>query len=54
MLSPTFAADAFSVSRARCAYFTVVITVLWPSSRAISGSPSPSASACEAKLCRQS
>ena len=50
MLSPTLAADARSVSRARWAYLTVVITVLWPSSREIADRLSPTASACEAKL----
>ena len=42
------------VSCARCAYFTVVITVLWPSSREIADRLSPIASAWEAKLWRQS
>ena len=54
MLSPTLAADARSVSRARWAYLTVVITVLWPSSREIADRLSPSASALDAYEWRQS
>ncbi len=48
MLPPIFAADAFSVSRARCAWHAVVVTLRWPRSALIMDSPSPSARAREA------
>ena len=48
MLSPVRAAAAFSASRTRWAYFTVVPTRAWPSSRPITDRLSPSASAREA------
>ena len=48
MLSPVRAAAAFSASRTRCAYFAVVSTLEWPSSRPMTVKPSPSASAREA------
>jgi len=54
MLSATRAAASCMESRARCAYFAVVSTCAWPSSRPIAGRLSPSASAREAKLWRQS
>ena len=50
MLVATRAAEALTESRARCAYRAVVWIWLWPSSFAITGRLSPSASALEAKL----
>ena len=54
MLAATRAAAALTESRARCAYRAVVRIWLCPSSLAITGRLSPSASALDAKLCRQS
>lgn len=54
MLSATRVAASRMESRARCAYRAVVSTWAWPSNLPITGRLSPSASAREAKLCRQS
>ena len=54
MLSPVRAAAVFSASRTRWAYFAVVPTRTWPSSRPIAGRASPRAKAREAKECRRS
>ena len=54
MLSPTRAAEAFSISRARCAYRAVVPMVEWPSSCPIMLRLSPSAKAREAYECLRS
>ena len=48
MLAATRAAEAFSVSLARCAYRAVVSMLVWPSNRPISDRLSPSARAREA------
>jgi len=50
MLTAMRSADSLTESRARCAYRAVVSTLRCPSSRPMIGSPSPSASAREAKL----
>ena len=50
MLVATRVAEALTESRARCAYRAVVRIWLCPSSLAITGRLSPSASALDAKL----
>ena len=54
MLAAPRAAEAFTKSRSTCALRDVVRICLWPSSIAITGRLSPSASAREAKEWRQS
>ena len=54
MLSATRAADSCMESLAKCAYRALVWTWACPSSLPIAGRLSPSASAREAKECRQS
>ena len=54
MLSPMRAAEAFTVSRAKCAYRAVVCTCVRSSSFPITSNPSPNANALEAKEWRWS